>query len=291
MKRKYDIAFSLGFCCGCSQSLRAAGLQFSSFPLDWLGIPDSLAAAKVVGEGFEHWMDLDDFKLLDVNHGVGFCTRIYLNQRTQLGYSHEFYDFKRFENVFPDVKLVYDRRIERFMSEMRSAKRILAVYLEHATRGRAEDCAIRETVELLRGAFPHAQVDLLYFYEDLECATPSVVSDSDGITLVAADYRVVEEGRITQFVKLPVLVGFLKKHIVVDDPRTPEERAKYNANARIARSLRWGKESDSVFRRWLNHHAYKTYRTLERILTERGLVQKELPVLFWRENDIAASDV
>ena len=282
MKKQYDIAFSLGFSCGCSQSLRAAGMQFSSYPLDWLGVPNSLAAANVIGRGFEGWMNQEDFELVDVNHGVGFCTRICLNRRTQLGYSHEFYDFRRFDDVFPEVKAVYERRISRFMSELRSAKRILAVYLEHTTRGKAEDGSIRETAEILRRKFPEAQVDFLYIYEKPGCGEPSVEQDADGITVVAADYSMVEDGRITQFVKIPVVAGFLKTHVFVEDTRTPEERAKYAANARTTRSARWGTDC-SGFRRWLNHHAYKTYRTLERMLMDRGLVQKELPVWFWRD--------
>ena len=282
--RPYDIVFSLGFSCGCSQSLRAAGLQFSSYPLDWLGVPELSASARLVGSGFEGWMELDDFKLVDVNHGVGFCTRIYLNEKTQLGYSHEFSDMQRFDVVFPKVKETYVRRVERFMSEMESAKRILAVYLEHATRGKEDDGAIRDAVSAIRNRFPNAEVDLLYFYENTECRAPVVESDSDGISVVAADYRTVEEGRVTQFVQIPVVAGFLKANVSAVDHRTSEEKAKYLDMTRKMDSIRWGLHS-SAFRRWLNHHAYKTYRTLERILRKRGLVQKELPVWFWG-NDV-----
>ena len=282
MKKEYDMAFSLGFCCGCSQSLRAAGLQFASHPFDWLGVPDSLTAAKVVGEGFEHWMDVDDFKLVDVNHGVGFCTRIYLNKRTQLGYSHEFSDMYRFEEAFPKVKEMYDRRVERFMSELGKAKRILAVYIERSQLGRADDSAVNETVDVLRRKFPDAEVDFLYFYEKTECQVPVVESNSGGVSIVAADYRIVEDGRVTQFVKVPVVANFLKEAVSAKDTRTPEDKTKYAAVLRTMDAIRWGKDS-SAFRRWLNHHAYKTYRTLERILMNRGLVQKELPVVFWRD--------
>jgi len=33
---EYDLAFSLGQACACSTTLRAARLQFASFPFDWL---------------------------------------------------------------------------------------------------------------------------------------------------------------------------------------------------------------------------------------------------------------
>ena len=32
----YDFVFSLGQACTCSMTLRHAGLQFASFPLDWV---------------------------------------------------------------------------------------------------------------------------------------------------------------------------------------------------------------------------------------------------------------
>ena len=51
--KEYDLAFSLGSSCGVSQALRAAGLQFASYPLDWLGSRDVRRVAKVVAGNFE----------------------------------------------------------------------------------------------------------------------------------------------------------------------------------------------------------------------------------------------
>ena len=40
MKQKYDLIFSPGATCACSQTLRAAGLQYTSFPHDLrVGVP------------------------------------------------------------------------------------------------------------------------------------------------------------------------------------------------------------------------------------------------------------
>ena len=43
--------------------------------------------------------------------------------------------------------------------------------------------------------------------------------------------------------------------------------------------MRWGPDK-SRFRRWLNKHLYKTYRSVERILVDRNLVQREGPLWF-----------
>ena len=47
MKKEYDFAFSLGFSCACSESLRAEGLQFASCPFDWCPI-EQLDAANLL---------------------------------------------------------------------------------------------------------------------------------------------------------------------------------------------------------------------------------------------------
>ena len=37
--KAYDFIFGLGAGCSVSQSLRDAGLQFASYPLDWIAAP------------------------------------------------------------------------------------------------------------------------------------------------------------------------------------------------------------------------------------------------------------
>lgn len=284
--KSYDLAFSLGFSCGTTQALRAAGLQFASFPLDWVGVPSLAVSVRAVEGGFAHWLEADDLKLVDVCHGVGFCTRIYLNVRTGFGFSHEFSDFRRFEKSYPDVKDMYDRRIERFLRQTESVKRILAVYVEHADREALPERELQTALAQLRGRFPQAVVDLLYVYEDASCRAPAVRRDADGLTMVAADYRQVEDGRVTQFVNVGLLASWLKSHVTVSDVRTADERRKFSADARQAANGRWG-EDKGVLRRWLNHRIYKLYRHLERVMIRRGLAQKERPVWFWDGMDSA----
>ena len=38
MTGKYDLILPIGEACSCSQSLRTAGLQFASFPWDWIAM-------------------------------------------------------------------------------------------------------------------------------------------------------------------------------------------------------------------------------------------------------------
>jgi hypothetical protein len=85
---------------------------------------------------------------------------------------------------------------------------------------------------------------------------------------------------VTHFIGWEPLVPVLKENFHVIDRRSVDEKKEYIEYGKKANDLRWGFDK-SRFRRWINKHLYKTYRTLERILTKRGLVQKEGPLWFW----------
>lgn len=281
-KREYDLAFSLGWACGCSQALRAAGCQFASYPIDWLGSPGLAYSVDVVCGDFDHWLDADDLRLIDVSHDAGFCTRMYRNDRTGLGYSHEFSDFQPFAETYPKVKASYDRRVARFLEALRSSGRILAVYVEQASRACLSSSELMTAVDRLRRKCASSKVDLLYFYEDRSLAEPKIVSDADGVTVVAADYQQLEDGKVTQYLNVGTLARFLREHISVVDRRTDEERRKFESDCRRTASGRWGYDK-SAFRRWLNQRAYKLYRHLERVLRRKGLIHPRRQIEFWEE--------
>ena len=277
--KEYNLAFSLGFSCGTSQALRAAGLQFASYPLDWVGSPGILTSARLVAEDFAGWFEAEDLEIVDVRHGAGFCTRCYRNRKTNVGYSHEFSDFFPFEETYPKVRGTYDRRVERFLAAAGKSRRILAVYMEIPFR----KCAAKEDLlsarRILAERFKEAEVDLLYVCVEESVGRPSVKELAPGVFVAGFDYRKYDNGEITHFIDWGPLVALLKENFSVADCRTAEEKAKFATYDRESRDLRWGPDK-SRFRRWLNKHAYKTYRTLESLLIKKGLVQREGPLWF-----------
>lgn len=279
--RKYDFIFSLGFSCGVSQALRAAGLQYASYPLDWTGSAGVVASARLVAEDFKGWFEKEDFELVDVRHGAGFCTRAYVNRRTQLGYSHEFSDFEPFDRTFPQVKAIYSRRVARFIEVMASAKTILAVYMECPTRGRVPEAELAEARRLIAARYPGATVELCYVYAEPGVVKPEQRSSADGVTVLAYDYRKFDEGEVSHFVEFGPLAEYLAASCSAVDTRNETEKKEY-AVLKSVGSKRWGPDK-SGFRRWLNKMAYKTYRELERILIRKGLVQREGPLWFWKQ--------
>jgi len=280
--QEYDLIFSLGFACGCSQALRAVGLQYASYPLDWTGSPSVAASVDVVVSDFAHWLDEDAMRLVDVCHGPGFGTRTYLNERTQIGFCHEFPDTQSFAESYPGVKATYERRIARLLERLRDSKRILAIYVEHAARPGLPEEDLRIQLDRLRAKCPQARVDLMYVYEDVAAKPPSIRRTMDGLIVVGADYRKLEDGKPTQYFDIPVLASLFRENLSVPRGSQSSDKARVTAEMKEVHSLRWGPDR-SRLRRWLNQRAYKLYRSLEKYLQKRDLIHREQPVWFWEE--------
>lgn len=277
-KRTYDLAFGIGFACGVSQALRHAGLQFASFPMDWVMSPGILRSAEVIASDFAHWVDRDALELVDVRRGSGFNTRIYRNRITGFGFGHEFGDFQPFAESYPQVVEMYDRRIARLMHLLASSPHVLLVYLERPYR----PCASRELIlqarRLLAEKYPNTSFDLLYAYEDPSCKSLCVVSEEDGVTVLALDYRMFDDGELMHFVRWQVLADYLRRNVAVRDYRTEADRARRQSVFEGGGMCRWGRKGSlrSLANRW----AFRIFRHLEKYLMARGLVQKEGPLWF-----------
>jgi len=288
--KTYDFVFSLGFSCGTSQALRAADIQFASYPLDWVGVHDILCGVRAIETDFADWMNAEDMMLTDVRHGAGFMTRAYVNERTGMGFSHEFSDFEPFNQSLPKIRGSYEHRSARFCETLRQAKRILAVWVEPPMNLRPDVADYRKALSRLRAKCPGAEVDLTVFVETPGCVAPRDLNSDDGLTVVAADYRKMEKGALSHYVDFMQFASYLTAHATMPDPRTDDERKSYVGNMKMIASLRWGPDK-SRFRRWLNQHAYKLFRSLERILQKRGLIHEEGPFWFWEDTRRAAAEV
>ena len=277
-KKTYDLAFGLGYSCGASQALRDAGLQFASFPLDWVGSPGVVQSAEMVVNGFAHWTDRDALELVDVRRGSGFNARIYRNRITGFGFSHEFGDFQSFDESYPKVVKMYERRIERLSDLLKRSKRVLLVYLEIPFRTCAEREGILRARRLLAEKYPDAAFDLLYVFENPADPSPCVVSEEDGVTVLAQDYRMFDRGEITHFVRTGALAAYLRQNVTVRDYRTEADRARRPSAFEGNVMCRWGRKG--TLRCLVNRWAFRIFRHLERYLMARGLVQREGPLWF-----------
>lgn len=275
--KSYDLAFSLGFSCGASTALRAAGLQHASYPLDWVGSPGVVASARAIAADFSGWLERDDLRLYDIRRGA-LNKHVYLNARTGFGFPHDFSSFVGFDEAYPEVRAKYDRRIARFYEIAGKAKRLLAVYIEFPVKGRTPNAELEEARKVIAARFPEATVDLLCFHEGVGVERPVVEEFAPGLTAVQVEYRELERGQVMHTVDHSRIARYLRENVSVADVRSAEEKSGYAAQKAAKRAEKWG--SGGALRRLVNRVSYRLYRKLEKRLVAEGLVPWEGPLWF-----------
>lgn len=270
--RTYDIAFSMGFSCGGSLALRKAGLQFASYPLDWIGAPGVVRSAKMVAAGFPNWFEKGDLHLVDVRGG-SFQNYVYLNRRTRFGFPHDFSRFQTFKESYPAVAEKYARRIARFLPALEAAKSALVVYVERPIDRRVKDAELVEARGILSERYPETSFDLVYFHRVAGSDVFYEESVADGITAVACEYAQMDHGEISHAIEWGVQARYLGERFRLAKVPDAAAEAAYEASRKAARRLRFGGKVDE----W----KYRVYRKLERDLQEKGLVPRDRPLWFY----------
>lgn len=278
VKKTYDLAFGCGFSCGVTQALRGAGMQFASFPFDWTATPSFPKAARMVAADFAHWMDRADLELVDVRHS-GINKRIYMNRRTGFAFVHDFSLFMEPDVAYVAESTKYARRIARFGKALAASRRVLAVCAECPLLGPLRPETLAETKRIFETRYRNATFDLLYFHAVDGAAEARVESDGGGVTVVGCEYRKYLPGGVLYHeIDNTQIAAYLKANYVVPDPRSAEEKAKYDADWRKQDAARW--HGRNVFETFVNRTAFRQYRKLERFLARKGLVPPERPLWF-----------
>lgn len=275
----YDLAFSMGFGCGCSRALRAAGLQRTSFPMDWIGSPGVVASAEMIASGFVDWLERDDLELVDVRRAPanGTINRAYKNRRTGFLFGHDFHHDADVDTAFDEVAEKYARRIERLISQIRASRRVLAVFVEHPVRARVPDEEVARARRILSDAFPGVEFTLLYVYHDDGDAEPVEKQVESGVVTLGARIRVMEFGLVSHVFDREPLVKYLVAHATVPDRRTDEERRRFREKVEAKMANRFG--TGGALSRWWTRLQYRMHRRLENKLRAKGILPVERP--FW----------
>ena len=269
--KKFDMAFSMGFSCGGTMALRRVGMQFASYPLDWIGSPGIVASARMIEAGFDGWFARDDLQLVAVRGG-SFQNNVYQNRRTRFGFPHDFPRFHRFEEIYERTAEKYGRRVQRFLAALGAAKSALVVYIERPIDPRAGDETLVEAMRILGRRFPEVAFELVYFHQETGRRDFGEVTVAPGVTAVACDYRQLDHGEVSHAILPDVPASYLKERFAVDDRRTEAEKAEYAARKKSNRRAHFGGR--------LNEWKYRLYRKLEADLQEKGLVPRDFPLWF-----------
>ena len=163
--KKYDVIFSLGSACPCSQMLRKTDLQFCSYPLDWVAGGNFASRVDLLVSGFKDYFNKEDLSFTGKSNGMAdHSCEICTNKKTGMGFPHDFPTGVDFEAAFPEVRAKYDRRIKRLLDNIENGKDILIVYvvLPYGNPERIPDDVLRECHAKIAARFPDKNIDILY---------------------------------------------------------------------------------------------------------------------------------
>ena len=249
MRKSYDFIFGLGNACSCTQTLRAAGLQYLSFPFDWIimgGHGDLMRRISFIENEFEGWLEQKD--LVKVRSYPEGNRDIYRNMSTDTIFNHEFKLNDDLTTHFPIIRAKYDRRIARFLSQLESSGTILVLRMDRPDQNiptSPDEC--REALDRLRALYPRASIDMILLSMSDGVAFPDRRVDDlgDGLTQIAFDYRDTAPGRNPFSVRLDLTAAAIAPLARVKDYRTRREKADFR---RLRRLKRWQKAgANSLF--------------------------------------------
>ena len=266
-KQHYDFVFSLGQACSCSSSLRAAKLQYASYPFDWLYGSDITGRADILANGFQGWLDRNDLVYQGDRHHPQPC-HIYKHAETGIIFNHDFPLSQTLDESWESVNEKYNRRIDRLFREIGKSKKVLAVYMESPEKGRiTSDEMLIDAQKRMAGKFPDVQIDLLYLYCDGNLAPEAMkITDlNEYVKTAAFDYS-DHAPNTPAFAVDTARAGVLLKRYCASDRRTIAEKLKHER----ARLKRYGK--GSVFRQIFNKLCFKLMRRLENRLRKEGVI-------------------
>lgn len=259
MRSHYDFIFSIGSACSCTEALRAAGLQFASFPFDWITVRDRSGDVRHKADAicceFRDWFEREDFSYAGTK--PWHLRDFYRNGKTGIVFNHDFPKGVPFSDSYPIARAKYDRRIRRLYRCIESSESVLLVRIDRPDQefpATVEDCTYART--RLSEKFPEVRFDVLF----LTCAAGvpyerRLETVSDGMVRMAFDYRSTAPDAQPHSPDMARLVSLLRERYSVRDYRTDGERAAERARKRLAKYRRF--ESENAFRYALNNLCLK----------------------------------
>ena len=278
-RERFDFIFGMGAGCSCSRMLRERGLQYASFPLDWVGDPcldageDIRLVADLASGGFREWFEKENLErntLYDSSKHMSFYDR-----KVRLFFAHDFSQGGDFDSEYQIAKKKYERRIERFKEVLSGARKALAVWVADP-RGSGETSSddMQYVLSAFRRAYPKTEFHVLA----ANCV-PGLkpeemrIARGDGWESLSFDYRVVTVGKPTWDVRTELFSPIFDRFEAADYRTGAEKRA----NARREKAREYEKfNAKSPIDLFMTKMRFKLYRHLKRRLERKG-VQMEDP--------------
>ena len=276
-RTEYDVVFSIGYDCKCSQSLRRAGLQHFSYPCDWLTGAPLLERARIVAGGFSDLLrleDLDDIGTARFNRFAGM-TRIAKDRRNGMEFRHDFPAESSIADGFANAAEKYRRRAGRLMEAIAKADRALAVFCDGYGCRPVSLAELEEARAILARRFGE-KIDVLGIFDDNPAtrheAEEAVSADGHTRRWSLPCLKKSPDGLV---VSVRVVSRFLAARVSCPDPHTPEERRARRIAARQATYAKY--KARSWFGMFVNKMLFRHYRHLTRVLQKKGIIPSNTP--------------
>lgn len=245
-ENRYDLVFGLGQACGCSLSLRCAGLQHLSFPGDWTvpvwGDKDHPGYKHDVRNRVDTLCDMptdffsaEDFVRQQAISSTG--KQVYVNRKTRYVFNHDFTIGEDFATELPKVAARYRRRAKKLLSLIEASRRVLVVRIDipggkHPTS--LDDC--RYVRERLNARFAPVRFDCLLMTNEASrpFAQRTFSEVEPGLFQISFDF-LDREHQLPNQPDLALTSAALREHFAVRDYRTDAERRQFAEKERCAK--------------------------------------------------------
>lgn len=232
-KNQYDFAFSLGESCTCSEVLRRVGMQFFSFPFDWISAFSIRTHADLMATDFVNLMPLDKLVCQGINDEQN--AEMVIHSETGMRFYHDFPPGPDLSTTYAGIYGKYRRRIQRLQKCLAGAGHALALYVHAPTFPVTSDADLLYASARMRERFPNADIDLLYVYNrpDHGYLAEGIEQVSEHVFKLGMDIRMPPGSNqfISNRKKLIPALRSLFPH-GIRDYRTPEERAEWQRRMR-----------------------------------------------------------
>lgn len=268
MARKYDLAFSLGAACSCTECLRQAGLQFASYPFDWLFGSDLQGRTDVLCDGFPGWLEKADLE--SCPSPDWHDKAIYRNRRTGIVFNHDFPKGVPLEESFPEVARKYRRRIERLLREIGESERVLALWVGTPKSAEVGTLEAESCLASLRRRFPNVMFELLAFNCIAGVAQESRRTERGrGFEIIGFDYKTRDTNpKYAYLIEKDLIIRRLRdRGIRAKDRRTPGERRKHARREREREYARFG--ATGLLSYLIAKTGYKIRRHLQKVWDQK----------------------
>lgn len=269
MKAAYDVIFSVGGACCCSEALRIARLQLYSFPLDWIAGSNIRTRVDLLAN------DLGDLVAPDLMRHIEELDiadkYLYRNVKYTFNFPHDFPKGVPFETQMPEVRAKYARRMKRLDEILSKSRRALFVWVDVPSSPAATEEDIAWCRRRLSERWPGVAFDAVVFKAEDEIPYARRLTDRQPhVTTVRFAYRdfgFAEAGwRADHF----ILAEWLQSYLRVRDYRDPAAREQWRA---FEAKNKWNRfKTANPFLRVVRGMEYRLYKHLLKRLTRKGVI-------------------